>query len=358
MSPGSAGCRTDELDFGFQDALILLQPLNLSVDKLHYCRVSELPTCFDLEQPHAAQPRNTSRKTNVLRCVRVGPLRGYALEPVPVFRLLTDNLFRQSLNKGLTVIPCEAVCPKATLHLQACFVERMDLHLVWMSGRIYIKPLPRYLLEPYLWHNYLACTNDCNLQMVIPCQHLRIRRCALGFLFSYAALIRHESDFSLAKEANLLPGEVSWTGWRCFVGELLSQELYSQIDERFYYGELRQSRLNMLQYLTAGTAYVPLFSRYGDFFRNNLAWLTSATIYVALVLTAMQVGLGTSLGDEEAFQTASYGFTIFAIFTPLVSMLLILVAFLCIFIWNWVKTVEYGKKRFHHIRMRSAGSYI
>jgi hypothetical protein len=38
----------------------------------------------------------------------------------------------------------------------------------------------------------------------------------LGFLFSYAAPVSHESGFRTA-ENRLLPPEISWSGWRIFV---------------------------------------------------------------------------------------------------------------------------------------------
>ncbi|KAK7928586.1 hypothetical protein PG985_005584 [Apiospora marii] len=161
----------------------------------------------------------------------------------------------------------------------------------------------------------------------------------------HAALTGHERDFSLALDKNLLPQKVDWADWRRFVAELLAHRIYDGIDERFYYGELRLSRLNKLQYLASGTAYMPPWNRYGDFFRDNFAWLASATVYIAVVLTAMQVGLATSLATNEAFQAASYGFTVFSILGPLAIMFLLLAAFLCVFVWNWIVTVTFGKRR-------------
>ncbi|KAK7936747.1 uncharacterized protein PG986_015185 [Apiospora aurea] len=88
---------------------------------------------------------------------------------------------------------------------------------------------------------------------------------------------------------------------------------------------------------------------YGDFLRDNFAWLASTTVYIAVVLMVMQVGLATSLATNEAFQAASYGFTVFSILGPLVVMCLILATFLCIFVWNWVATVAFGKGRLTQI---------
>ncbi|KAI1734013.1 hypothetical protein F4680DRAFT_439758 [Xylaria scruposa] len=46
--------------------------------------------------------------------------------------------------------------------------------------------------------------------------------------------------------------------------------------------------------------------------------MATATVFIALVLTAMQVGLATEqLRGNAAFQQASYGFTIFDIVGPM-----------------------------------------
>ena len=264
--------------------------------------------------------------------------------------LKQDLDLRRLVNLRLWVagrpIPPRPMHHQRLLGREIVITEQMDLHLVWTSGYIYIKPLPRFLLEPRIWKKALSCLEGCRSQATgLPCDRLALRKCALGFLFSYSALIRHESDFSLAMQNDLLPSELDWAKWRRFVRELLDHLNYDQIDERFIYGELRLSRLNKLQYLRTGNAYISPWNRYGDFFHDNLAWLASATVYIAVVLTAMQVGLATSLATNEAFQVASYGFTVFSILGPLVVMLLLIAAFVCLFVWNWVATVALGKRR-------------
>ncbi|KAJ4147491.1 hypothetical protein LMH87_002004 [Akanthomyces muscarius] len=49
---------------------------------------------------------------------------------------------------------------------------------------------------------------------------MRLRRRALGFLYSYTALLSHESDFLIAQDKHLLPLEVTWCGWRILVEQL------------------------------------------------------------------------------------------------------------------------------------------
>ncbi|KAM4061090.1 hypothetical protein HRG_010023 [Hirsutella rhossiliensis] len=125
--------------------------------------------------------------------------------------------------------------------------EQMDMHLVWTTSWIFLKPIPRFLLEPRFWHEYLSCgqEHDCSDEDVgfhgttNVCERSRLRQRALGFLLSYAALISYESDFLVAKEKHLLPIEVPWPSWRTFVQELHTEHIYPNIDARFYYGELR-----------------------------------------------------------------------------------------------------------------------
>jgi hypothetical protein len=67
---------------------------------------------------------------------------------------------------------------------------------------------------------------------------------------SYVALIRHESDLSIAKDKFLIPADADWAYWTTLVKQLDPEHIYPDIDERFYYGELRLSRLNKLYKFT------------------------------------------------------------------------------------------------------------
>ncbi|KAH7115553.1 hypothetical protein EDB81DRAFT_621919, partial [Dactylonectria macrodidyma] len=103
-------------------------------------------------------------------------------------------------------------------------MERMDIHLVSTTGRMFLKPIPHFLLEPQLWTKYLSCGRECGCSSdkddAQGCTQERgrgIRQRSLGFLFSYAALISQESDFRISKESRLLSPEISWPGWRIFV---------------------------------------------------------------------------------------------------------------------------------------------
>ncbi|KAL3952382.1 hypothetical protein ACCO45_012325 [Purpureocillium lilacinum] len=184
------------------------------------------------------------------------------------------------------------------------------MHLVWTTGQMCLKPIPRFLLEPSFWVEYLCCKGSCGLRggdvavcgATNKCERQGLRRRALGFLFPYAALISYESDFRIAQDKHLLPPEVSWPAWRIFVEQLDTQHIHAHVDRRFQYGELRLSRLNKIYAFTRTPlrGYVRHWNQYGTFFHDNFAWLASASLYIVIVLTAMQVGLATeSLGRNK-----------------------------------------------------------
>ena len=73
---------------------------------------------------------------------------------------------------------------------------------------------------------------------------------------------------------------------------------------------------------------MPLWNPYGPFFHDHSARMASGTIYIAIVLSAIQVGLATSsLKDNTSFQSISYGFTVFSIMGPIIAVLFIFLQF-------------------------------
>ncbi|KAH7122885.1 hypothetical protein EDB81DRAFT_951897 [Dactylonectria macrodidyma] len=250
--------------------------------------------------------------------------------------------------------------------------ERMDMHLVWTGGRIFLKPIPRFLLCSGFWTRCLTCrpssvSSACRCHSVsVPntqqpdkegtCRRKIIRQRALGFLFSYIALLRYESDFQIAHDHHLLPKEVTWPAWSRLVREVLAMDnIYQHVDPRFIYGELRLSRLNKLHRLKWPfflNGYVRVWQRYDDFWHQSFALLTSVIVYIAIVLTAMQVGLATfELGDNEAFHAAAYGFTVFAILGPPIFAAMALILFFIMLIDNWVTTKANLKRRMKAIKL-------
>ncbi|KAH7113587.1 hypothetical protein EDB81DRAFT_848696 [Dactylonectria macrodidyma] len=57
-------------------------------------------------------------------------------------------------------MPPRALHHKLFLGREIFVTERMDMHLVWTTGRMLLKPIPRFLLEPDFWTKYLCCSTQ------------------------------------------------------------------------------------------------------------------------------------------------------------------------------------------------------
>ena len=244
--------------------------------------------------------------------------------------------------------------------------ELIDFHLVWDERRVFLKPIPGYLLKQQFWQDILSCKEDCgstcnshNTKQEASgaqekahssiCERCEIHQYALGFMLSYASLISYENDFCMAKHANLLPSQLTWPEWRSHVKQMLDLGKQRKINKRYIFGELRLDRLNKIYRYSLRSPIRGYFYRYSSYFHfwhDNLVRIASVFAYLVIVLTAMQVGLATSrLQHSSAFQQASYGFTVFSILAPLALLGLFLGMFLVIFLFNLDATLRYWKKR-------------
>ncbi|KAL7916275.1 hypothetical protein GGI35DRAFT_29854 [Trichoderma velutinum] len=202
--------------------------------------------------------------------------------------------------------PPQALHHQQALGLEIFITEKMDTHLLWTKGKIFIKPFPRYLIKPQFWLEHLVCPKACSyapefqllraaglvrrptqLSKRKPCEHSKLWKCAMGFVYSYIALIAHESDFHIAKSCRLLPDDLDFDEWKEFVDRILrSGKIYGQIDERFTYGELSMARLNNLLMFQQPLRY--LFQGDGSygFLRDHSSSLPSVSLYVGVVLAS------------------------------------------------------------------------
>ncbi|OBT77957.1 hypothetical protein VF21_04362 [Pseudogymnoascus sp. 05NY08] len=198
--------------------------------------------------------------------------------------------------------------------------EQADLHLTWRGSRIYIKPLPSYLLDADFWDRNICSDSD-------------LFESAKGFLLSYVWLVLNESDFQMAidnsNHPRLLPEGITYQQWTAFIANFLKGDDFEemeQINPRYRFGELRLNRLNSIYRIKFRSkhfirGYFYDYHEFGTFLEENFAWILTFFGYVAIVLTAMQVGLATKhLVNNDAFHNASYGFTVFSIASPLVAV--------------------------------------
>jgi hypothetical protein len=119
--------------------------------------------------------------------------------------------------------------------------EEPKLHLIWFYDRVYIKPMPRYLLSRAFWDELLLSE-----QTPLGKQQQVILRSALGLFRSYAHLVRYESDFRIAKNPELvvIPKHVSWAQWCPLRARILAIQ-DEEVSGRFQFGEIRLTRLNL-----------------------------------------------------------------------------------------------------------------
>lgn len=166
--------------------------------------------------------------------------------------------------------------------------EDPKLHLVWTEERVFIKPVPIYLLSWSFWKHVfdsqappLGKSTD------------RLRRWSLGYLRTYTYLIRHESDFRIAKAEGLLPADESltWAKFRAFSKEASSIS-DAQVCNRFMYSELRLTRLNFYSRLFIGKPFERVHRTYGAYFAQFYGPLAFVFAVLSLALSAMQVETG------------------------------------------------------------------
>lgn len=219
--------------------------------------------------------------------------------------------------------------------------EKADMHLVWHSSTVWIKPLPEYLLCHNIWTSYV-------------CNQPDLYGSALGFLWSYIWLVRSKSDLRIAHGMSLLPSDVSWERWIAICRAVMRNTKHDTVNVRYLHGELRLWNLNWIYRLSSEARSPTVFFRgylYGyhsksTFFRENTTWLVSVLVYVAIVLEAMQVGLATTkLGGDGGFQRASFGFTVLAILAPLLCVFIVLLLNVVWFIFNMLYTLGRRKNR-------------
>lgn len=178
------------------------------------------------------------------------------------------------------------------LHHQAikgrtiCITERPDLHLIWYYGRLFIKPMPALLFSYDMWNTVIRPVQDEDgFDLILE---------ALGFLRTYSRLIRHESDFRIAREHHLLPPCITWEAWCHFISNfsLLADR---RVARRYHYGEIRLTRLNFWHTLLYGRSYMQVHHSYATFFARfgapYLLFFGATTVLMA----ALQTGIEASI---------------------------------------------------------------
>ena len=187
--------------------------------------------------------------------------------------------------------------------------EDPELHLVWINNRVFLKPLPEYLLSHAFWSYFLLPEKRLSKDDQ---QRLKaILQAALGFVRTYSHLIRHESDLRIAHKEHLVHPSVDLEKWMAFIKNFRYVEDW-QVSGRYHYGELRLTRLNLwAKPILRRWHFRKATWQYGEYFARIIAPLLFIFTTWTVILDSMQVGLQSRpewgrFGDASAvFSVAS-----------------------------------------------------
>ena len=216
--------------------------------------------------------------------------------------------------------------------------EDPQLHLVWLQDRIYIKPMPHFLLSYNLWDEVLLSpTADKGAYQV------QIVKAALGYLRSYCYLVQHESDLHIAQrdDLRLVPSDATWEQVSRFLADVGSVRDH-EVSPRYVFGELRLSRLNFYgKFILRRFHYVQLHVQYGSYFAQFYTPLLFFFGLFALALNAMQVELAfNSLADSAVGKLQDFGHVLALL--SLAWLALITSALLLLFLYRFIDEWQYA----------------
>jgi hypothetical protein len=201
--------------------------------------------------------------------------------------------------------------------------ERAELHCTWIYDRIFIKPIPAYLLSWAFWQHFLM-----SLDSPIPKPNkILICQASLGFLRTYSRLIRHQSDFRIAVANHLIPETITYAGCRLFF-RYFCDVADSDVSPRYQYGELRLGRLNLLAKLVLNRLEfqkVQVHYGYGTYFSQFYAPILFLFAFFSVVLSSAG-NLLQSFGLDDSNPNLAYtqACQIFSLVAIGISLLLVL----------------------------------
>ncbi|KAJ7787385.1 hypothetical protein B0H13DRAFT_2395223 [Mycena leptocephala] len=175
--------------------------------------------------------------------------------------------------------------------------EDARLHLLWYHDRVFLKPLPPYLLSAAFWDVHLIPPRS-TAHSSLPVDHIAFHHAAAGLIRSYAHLVHSDLDFRLAVQHGLLPASVPADSFARFIARF-SGLPDNAVAPRFRFGEMRLSRLNSwAPILLRRMEYVDLTRQYEEYFARYFPVLLFIFGVVSVLLGAMQVVLAVEALPE------------------------------------------------------------
>ncbi|CAG7933488.1 unnamed protein product [Penicillium olsonii] len=304
----------------------------------------ELPGC-----PHGATDDDFAHSQSEAETIQYIPGNpGVGLLPDEVRDYLSTELATPLLDELYTHL--WFVANKTGHHIDALHTQKVKgrsiiptedprLHLVWTRNKIYIKPVPLCLLNHEFWVRYLQPQKRALSEDSLPVPRIKEPNAlafgnsiAMGFMRSYAFLVKSPLDFAIAKESCLIPSGIDWIEWSIFINHFRVED--ESVAKRYHYGQLRLSRLNW-----AVRIFRPRNTLTRLFYENSY-WSTSdfmerATFplvflfaSVSIALSSMQVALAVPLdqlwppiSDDQELQEMNRAFWLFSIAVVLLWLL-------------------------------------
>jgi hypothetical protein len=181
------------------------------------------------------------------------------------------------------------------------------LHLIWDNDKVYLKPVPIYLVNHDVWTLYLSSAGPkrgADSPIAAASSESAVvafdRSTAVGFLRSYSLLISHPLDLDMAKEAYLVPQDITWVQWSKFISHFrrIGDE---NVAKRYHYGQLHLSRLNWIvrvfrpQHAHNIWFYELPHWSFSAFLADYTTPLVFIFVTVSLILSSMQVALSVPI---------------------------------------------------------------
>ncbi|KAF5877797.1 uncharacterized protein Bfra_002165 [Botrytis fragariae] len=222
--------------------------------------------------------------------------------------------------------------------------EDPRLHLVWYHDRIFIKPLPKYLLSHHFWEKYLCVNRHPSPEQIT------LQKAVLGYLRTYIYLIKYESDFRIAidDKLRLIPPGITFLKFCDFIAHLETL-LDADVAERYAYGEIRLTRLNLYSKIfLMKFSFHRICPQYSDYFASFYGPLLFVFATLSVVLGAMQVSL--AIDFDATKQWKSFGqfcqwFSVICLSVVAILVLWLGLLFLYKFIKEWVYAIAEHQRR-------------
>ena len=220
--------------------------------------------------------------------------------------------------------------------------EDPKLHLLWISDRIFVKPLPRYLTSYTFWRDYLG--DNANVTTRNGYDH--VRKAALGYLRTYVYLVNSESDFYIAQDPglHLIPEGITWEQFCNFTTDLVKIS-DQDVSERYAYGEIRLTRLNLYAPLLLGKSHFQRVDyQYSEYFAHFYAPILFVIGITSVFLGGLQVAVAVTIQGPDPGRNGPV-LLVVAFWFSVMTMLCfcgILVFLFALFVYKVVKEWRYA----------------